>query len=337
MANISNNISKTSNELRWSRALGTLESTKAQRSKTDRRAKYASLVGIYIDKDDQSQGKFYGIDVIVAVQPDRSSGRKFIFMERTGGDMLGYILLEDGCASINDDDNMHKDNVSRIEYSSKFRGMEITKSFRGRGFSTLFMSIWLGLCLDSNIKPLTVSLNKPLLALSFIRFGFKPILNECTDVNECKRDENDVIKKRKRKYARKTPIAVEVSRGYNGTVNLYCHNQEDKERLEAGFVKTEMVSQNLSILKTPANPRGRRILIRTCYMPPVDMEQDGMYFQRLRLNALHGERKSTDKKSILREIDSSARFGDAGCHFLTGKLEGFVEYERRLRDGMLKC
>lgn len=319
MANISPNNSETSNELRWNRALGTLEATIAQRSKTDRRAKFASLVGIYVDKDDQSQGKFYGVDVIVAVQPDRSSGRKFIFMERTGGDMLGYILLEDGCVSVNDDNN-HKDDVSSISYSSKFRGMEVTKSFRGRGFSTLFMSIWLGLCLDSNVTPLTVSLNKPLLALSFIGFGFKPILNEYADVDEYEQDGNYVKKKRTRKYARKTPIAVEVSRGYNGTVNLYCHNQEDNERLEAGFVQTEIISQNLSILKMPANPRGRTVLIRTCYVPPVDIEWDGMYLQRLRLNASHGERTSANKKPSSCEIDSSAILKDTGYHFLTGKL-----------------
>ncbi len=306
------------NEQRWEAAVQTLKATEATRSKLDRRAKFASLVGLYIDDDDQ--GKSYGVDLIVAVQPDRSSGRKLIFIDRMTEKLLGFVLLESSnrihtkdAENVNKDDNI---NVSTI------RGMEVQKEARGRGYSSLFLSLWLKLCLQGNINPATVSINKPLLALTLSRFGFTPSPIS-TKLDTSLKDEHTKKKKRKRRSIRKTPIDItlELDCQNEGAVHIYCDPSNFKN-LEAGFTAGELESQGLVLAQsesqTSRHHRGRsiQIQIRTCYVPPESYDDDVVLYG-LRLHSSQGECTFTSERltnDIVREKASKT---------LTGRLRGF--------------
>jgi hypothetical protein len=103
--------------------------------------------------------------------------------------------LQVPCDTINDQSDY---------YVSTLRGMEIDPSARGSRLSTLLLGVWLWLCSETkNVTPETVSINKPLLALTLMRFGFTPI-------EESSAIENSTVEKKKTKV-RKTPLVVQVS------------------------------------------------------------------------------------------------------------------------------
>jgi hypothetical protein len=325
------------NQKRWDAAVETLKTTEASRIKFDRRAKFASLVGIYVDDDEHesSEGKpkkMFGVDLIVAIQPDRSSGRKLLFMDRIDGKLLGYILLETS-TSTTSDMNMSS-GMESIEYISTLRGMELEEDARGRGFSTLFMSVWLGLCLQADVTPATVSINKPLLALTFAHFGFTPI-QQSTELRPEEQQNTEVAKKKKRKRIniRKTPLIVEVSKGNEDMVHLYC-NQDNFHNMQAGFTETELRSQNLVLKEIPADPRGRKIKIRTEYVPP-DSYDGNTAIYGLRLDASQGECTKTCNVGTSLYSTSAALctpsigtrndidIGEKVLKILTGYLHGF--------------
>lgn len=211
---------------RWDAAVRTLEATEEARSRVDRRSKLASLVGLYVDADHDHDrggrgGGPYGVDLVVAVQPDRSCGRKLVFIDRVTEQLLGFVLLETTshsktCTAAAAE--QHREDEDCIV--STIRGIKVEEWARGRGYSTLFLSVWLKLCLQGGIVPATVSINKPLLALALCRFGFAPAATGSgRDV-----DEAVTNKKRKRRSVRKTPISIEIGTqsSTEGKVEIYC-------------------------------------------------------------------------------------------------------------------
>ena len=52
--------------------------------------------------------------------------------------------------------------------------MHIAEDMRGQGLSKVLLAVWLRLCEEAAIVPLTKTINKPLLSLTLGRFGFAP-------------------------------------------------------------------------------------------------------------------------------------------------------------------
>jgi len=318
--------SKLRNQRRWDAALETLKTTEPSRFKSDRRAKLAALVGIYMDDDDPRTS--FGVDLIVAVQPDRSSARKLLFMNRLNGALLGFVLLETSTDDDDDDDDDAEEQ--RKGYVSTFRGIEVTTDARGRGLSTLFISVWLKLCLQADVTPATVSINKPLLALTFVRFGFTPKIKSTTTTTTI--ETFGTTRKRKRISVRKTPLQIEVSKGKTGEARIYS-SPRDFENLQAGFTQTELRTQNLVLSETPSDPRGKVIQIRTHYFPPESYKEETVLYG-LRLDALQEEcgRQSSsfgddddDGGGSIANDDDDEWVSDKVSKILIGPLRGFKE------------
>mmetsp|Transcript_40346 Transcript_40346/g.58967 ORF Transcript_40346/g.58967 Transcript_40346/m.58967 type:complete len:348 (-) Transcript_40346:78-1121(-) len=317
--------SKIRNQQRWDAALETLKTTEPSRCKSDRRAKLAALVGIYMDDDDPRTS--FGVDLIVAVQPDRSSARKLLFMNRLNGALLGFVLLETSTTDDDDDDDVKEQR--KKGYVSTFRGIEVTTDARGRGLSTLFISVWLKLCLQADVTPATVSINKPLLALTFVRFGFTPKIKSTTTI-----ETFGTTRKRKRISVRKTPIQIEVNKGKTGGEAHIYSSPHDFENLQAGFTQTELRTQKLVLSDTPSNPRGKVIQIRTHYFPPQSYKEETVLYG-LRLDALQekcGRQSSSsfgddddDGGSSIPDDDDDEWVSDKVSKILIGPLRGFKE------------
>jgi len=197
--------------------------------------------------------------------------------------------------------------------------MEIENSSRGQGYSTLFMAIWLRLCLEANVTPGTVSINKPLLALTLMRFGFTPVIVEVATATSSRNTTTSYDKperKRKRNSIRQLPLMVEVSRDEQGMVCLYCKGEGDFLKLKDGFTETERTSQRLVLLEEPTYPRGRMVEIRTRYVPPHVYGDNVLY--GLRLDASQGECKGGGNAMTVAGQEDLLRV-------LTGRLRGFYD------------
>ena len=242
---------------RWSAATGMLKATVAQRRRRDHRAELAKLLGLYLDSSVTQPRE---TELVVAAQPDRG-GTKLIFLNPTGV-QLGHILLE-------------SPDVSR----SRLRGMCVEEGSRGKGYSRLFIAIWLRLCKHTGVVPATSRINKPLLALTLVRSGFTPTHSEeecevmgaspATPIPDCSR-----------------ALSVEVSSGGGEGNHVHLYS-EDNGRLASGFSATELRTQRLVITANPSEPRGRRVDIRTQYRAPPGGLADGgsAMSRRLRLSA----------------------------------------------------
>ena len=219
-------------QVRWNSAVDLLEATSTVRRRFDHRAHRARLVGLYINNVENN--------FIVAVQPDRSCGRKFIFLDLQDGKRIGEMLVE----SSNTSD-------LPIPATSVLRGMFINELSRGKGYSKIFLAIWMKLCLEAGVIPSTNRINKPLLALAVHEMGFSPMHNT-----------SHVDKPNKR-----SSLVVDVSVRLDGYVSLY--SESFQEQLAAGFSATEMSSQRLVIVQeTPQTP-GKNVHIRTQFnFPP---------------------------------------------------------------------
>ena len=56
---------------------------------------------------------------------------------------------------------------------SNFLGMQISEQYRGRGLSTVFVAIWVSLCLIAGVPAHTGTIDKPVLAHVLTSLGFK--------------------------------------------------------------------------------------------------------------------------------------------------------------------
>ena len=241
---------------RWDAAVQTLESTTAARRKQDHRAHLARLIGVYVGEP--IPGLSDEAELLLAMQPDQG-GRKLLFLSPDDGRTLGFIELETLSTG-------HGGALTKVAHAddgvttSVLRGMLVCDGNRGKGYARLFLSIWLGLCMRAGVTPATSRINKPLLALTLVRLGFTPVRGRTQPGLRGKPGKS--------RKANQRPLAVEVSKGQDGNVLLYCSTAPLLNRLEAGFSATELTSQRLVVAREPPHPRGRVAHIRVRYAPP---------------------------------------------------------------------
>lgn len=251
------NTTQSRRQERWNSAMDMLETTADIRQRFDHRAHKARLVGLYISNNVTN-------NFIIAVQPDRSLGRKFIFLNLHDGTLVGEMLVESS-------------NTSGlcIPATSALRGMFINEASRGNGYSKIFIAIWMRLCLEAGVIPSTNRINKPLLALALQGLGFSPIHNT-THHN---------------KPNKRCSLVVEVNMQSDGYVSLY--SESFQEQLAAGFSATEMNSQRLVIAKESPQTRGKIVHIRTQFnftagLTELEETTTRLLGGKLRLYAIQG-------------------------------------------------
>lgn len=114
------------------------------------------------------------------IQPHRNpvhNGITLFFYDAQTSEKIGFLLIRNKL--------VNHDPTQSPQFISALYGMKILEQYRGLGLSSLFLSIWLQLCLDMNPSndnhhavaiPQTEIINKPLIAFVLQnRFGFQPI------------------------------------------------------------------------------------------------------------------------------------------------------------------
>lgn len=293
---------------RWESAVSTLENSIQERSRFDHRAKFARLIGIYVEDENaartdgrknsiivqEHEKKKDGTNILVAIQPDQG-GRKLLFLDAENGSSLGYIELETQSAISQSKilerqqtlqpDNKATNTENGMMKTSALRGMLVADDCRGKGYARLFLAIWLRLCVRGGVTPATTRINKPLLALTLVRLGFTPLrghhLAQLSNIkhlqggirtnaktNICQNDGKPT--KRKKLKERQRPLVVEVSIGSEGK-SVLLYSPLSTERLRNGFSAQEIISQRLVVATEAPTTRGRIVHLRVRYAPPQHM------------------------------------------------------------------
>ena len=163
----------------------------------------------------------------VALQPHRNpskNGIKLLLLNEHG-QRIGYLLM------IN----------SSITVESSMLGAYIDPQERKRGLSKIIIGVWMSICLHAGVRPITGTINKPLLALVLQEtFGFVP--RECSGVH------------------------VEVSRGPNGEIVLYSSTKA----IQGSFSPPDIKRENIIFADTHATPKGRMVKVQASFDPPTD-------------------------------------------------------------------
>ena len=129
--------------------------------------------------------------------------------------------------------------------TSTLLGVYVDPERRKHGYSKVFLALWLKLCLDAKIKPQTGIINKPLLAL-VLQHTFGCIPQEGAGVD------------------------AEISAGKeDGTIVLYSAAAKN---LEGAFSPKDCKREGLEIIKSPTEPRGRKVKIGCSFAPPLGEE-----------------------------------------------------------------
>lgn len=223
------------------------------------RGKYAYWeLGTYRQHHDSSdlqqtrgQNKDEGGDhhLLVALQPNRNPG--------TNGIKLAFYRVNN--AKSDDTDSPMKstgtaisNSVEKLGYllminsqetrSSQFLGQFVDEECRGQGLAKIWLGIWLKLCLDAGLRPITGKIRKPLLCLVLEHtFGMVP---------------------------QPGGVEVELSPGdTEGQVVLYSAGQD----LAGAVSPLDLRHQNIRLSTSPTQPRGRPISLGCDFEPPSNM------------------------------------------------------------------
>ena len=189
-------------------------------NKKPRTRRFAVIIGQYIDKVDD-------LSFDVTLRFDNNSNKRCVeleFVELEGKlKSFGYVLIEiQGEAFV-------------------FRGMHIKESMRGRGLSNLFMAIWLKVCIILQAEPRTIKMEKPLLMLVLLKYGFVP---------------------------RKRSLSVEVSTepGDDGRIVLWSSTAILTSLFSKRYLRTQRM-----VIAEECPSSSKTVYTHTPYGPPADM------------------------------------------------------------------
>lgn len=185
------------------------------------RAAYWKL-GTYRDKDTRN--------LTVALHPHRNptkNGIKLLLLDDTDV-KIGFLLMQN------------------TPTESSLLGVFLDPNQRQRGLCKLVLALWMTLCLDAKITPLTGVMNKPLLCLSLQHtFGYTPAPNN-------------------------QGVSVEISSSgtADGTIVMYSPS---KKAIGGAFSPADKEREGLVFVTEPPDPRGRIVHIKTCLVPPTNL------------------------------------------------------------------
>ena len=182
--------------------------------------------------------------IFIGLKPHKNpvrNGLSLVFYDEKSGFKLGRMLLKNSSSKRRE--HQYKD----ILYSS-IVGMEVAKSLRGQGLSKIFVAIWLRICLMIDAYPRAALMNKPLISLVLMQFGFVPqeggtcceliqLDNKCSCIGDNKNDAD----------------------GYTPTFGLYSSSTRS---LQGVFSDRVLRTQHMAILNhIPQSARNKRFTI----------------------------------------------------------------------------
>jgi len=185
------------------------------------------------------------VNVTIGLRPHRNPSRngiQILFFENVFDDetqrwtqrKIGYLLM--------------KNNSS--DRTSSLLGMFLKPTKRGRGMSKVCLAIWIWLCLEASIIPVTGIIHKPLLALILQHtFGF---------TGPTKRNGGG-------------GVLVELSKHPDDPSNVLLFPLSGKS-LEGAFSPWDMEHQKIKITSQPPAVKGRVVRIGSKLFPPTDSE-----------------------------------------------------------------
>eukprot|EP00536_Pseudo-nitzschia_multiseries_P002312 jgi/Psemu1/294786/fgenesh1_pm.30_\ len=196
------------------------------------------IIGTYLNDVDN-------VNVTIGLRPHRNPSRngiQILFFENELNDKtevwiqrkIGYLLMKNDC----------------IDRTSSLLGMFLKPTKRGRGMSKVCLAIWVWLCLEASIVPVTGIIHKPLLALILQHtFGFTgPAKNEGGG-----------------------GVLVELSQDLDDPKNVLLYPLSGKS-LEGAFSPWDMQHQNIRITSQQPAVRGRVVRIGSKLFPPSDVD-----------------------------------------------------------------
>ena len=220
-------------------------------TKVDKGKESYWIIGTYqsdnniVDKDNDDTNK-NKLNITVGTRPHRNPARngiQIVFFENIFDEdtktwkqnKLGYLLMKN----------------NSYDRTSSMLGMFLTQTERGRGISKICLSIWILLCLDASLLPVTGIINKPLLALILqYTFGF---VSPSKDKNH-----NGVL--------------VELSQDLQDKTCVVLYSSS-KKSLEGAFSPSDRVHQNIKIIsQQPPAVRGRIVRIGSKLKPSSELK-----------------------------------------------------------------
>ncbi|MGK3735191.1 MAG: pentatricopeptide repeat protein [Bacillariaceae sp.] len=196
-----------------------------------------------VDNNNNNSNK---LNITVGTRPHRNPARngiQIIFFENVFDEetktwkqnKLGYLLMKN----------------NSYDRTSSMLGMFLTQTERGRGISKICLSIWILLCLDASLLPVTGIINKPLLALILQHaFGF---------VSPSKNKNNN-------------GVLVELSQDLHDPTCVVLYSSS-KKCLEGAFSPSDRIHQNIKIIsQQPPAVRGRIVRIGSKLKPSSDLK-----------------------------------------------------------------
>ena len=129
---------------------------------------------------------------------------------------------------------------------SSLLGVFLDPSQRQRGLSKIFLALWMQLCLDAGISPVTGVMNKPLLCLNLQHtFGYTPA-------------------------PRNQGVSVEISASGDADGQIIMYSPTGKT-IEGAFSPADKLREGLVFVSIAPEPRGRTVHIKSCLLPPPDL------------------------------------------------------------------
>jgi hypothetical protein len=129
---------------------------------------------------------------------------------------------------------------------SSLLGVFLDPNQRQRGLCKLVLALWMTLCLDAKITPITGVMNKPLLCLTLQHtFGYTPAPNN-------------------------QGVSVEISASgtADGTIVMYSPS---KKAIGGAFSPADKEREGLVFVTEAPDPRGRIVHIKSCLVPPTNL------------------------------------------------------------------
>lgn len=166
-------------------------------------------------------------ELSIGLQPHRNPGKNGIkLVLKEGSFKIGYLLMVN----------------SAVDQSSTLLGLYLDPTQRERGLSKIVLAVWMKLCLEAGVTPVTGVMNKPLICLVLQHtFGYLPVEHKGTN--------------------------VEISPGQDGAVILYSSSRT----LSGAFCPRDVKRENLVLASQPTDPRGRVVRVRSPFVPPTGL------------------------------------------------------------------
>ena len=191
--------------------------------------------------------------------PEQQQKQKVEVFDKPDYEKIAFILVrhKNTDSNENNDPNNSNQNSHHDDFgvlSSLFMGMWIEPEFRGNGWSTIFMAVWIQLCHKAGVSNIaTETINKPILALLLTKFGFTPNSSGGIEMEISPFDHLSCDEKMDEAHNNGNDEALSV---------LYS---SQNVLLNGAFTERDLRVQNLYIAQKPPSPSGTKIKLKTSY------------------------------------------------------------------------